>query len=101
MFKLKYLYRAFRYRFRNDPFEIAFIRSIVQKGQICADIGAHKGGYLYWLQAAVGEKGNESFRPCKECARDSDCIRVWKPADRFYLPQPWWSPGQTNSAYGK
>lgn len=64
MFKLKYLYRAFRYRFRNDPFEIAFIRSIVQKGQVCADIGAHKGGYLYWLQAAVGEKGKVyAFEP--------------------------------------
>ncbi len=64
MFILKYWYRAFRYRFRNDRFEIAFIRSQVQKGQVCVDIGAHKGGYLYWLQAAVGKTGKVyAFEP--------------------------------------
>lgn len=64
MFKIKYLYRAFRYRFRNDPFEIAYILLNLKKGQVCADIGAHKGAYLYWMQKVVGETGKVyAFEP--------------------------------------
>ena len=64
MFLIKYLYRAFRYRYRKDKAEIAFLLNHIKKGQICVDIGAHKGGYLYWLQKAVGETGKVyAFEP--------------------------------------
>ncbi len=64
MLKIKYLYRALRYRFRVDTFEIAFLRKHITTGQTCVDIGAHKGGYLYWMQRAVGQQGKVfAFEP--------------------------------------
>ena len=54
---LKLLYRALRYRYRIDPHEIRFILQRLQSGQIAVDVGAHKGGYLYWMQRQVGRQG--------------------------------------------
>ena len=54
---LKLLYRALRYRYRIDPNEIKFIQHRLQRGQVAVDVGAHKGGYLYWLQKMVGQQG--------------------------------------------
>jgi FkbM family methyltransferase len=55
--KLKYLYRAYRYRFRVDPAEIRFVRQTLQPGQVAVDIGCHKGAYTYWMRRRVGPGG--------------------------------------------
>src|SRR5262245_12510548 len=55
--RLKYLYRAYRYRFRVDPAEIRFVRQSLQPGQVAVDIGCHKGAYTYWMRRRVGPSG--------------------------------------------
>ncbi len=55
--RLKYLYRAYRYRFRVDPAEIRFVRKSLQPGQVAVDIGCHKGAYTYWMRRRVGPSG--------------------------------------------
>lgn len=51
------VWRAWRYRLRVEPAEIAFVRRTLRPGQHAVDIGAHKGGYLYWMRRAVGPSG--------------------------------------------
>src|SRR6188474_1446364 len=55
--RLKYLYRAYRYRFRYDRAEIRFIRRSLVRGQVAVDIGCHKGAYTYWMRRRVGPSG--------------------------------------------
>ena len=62
--RLRLLYRAYRYRWKNDPAEIAFVRAHVRPGSIALDVGAHKGGYTYWLAHGVGPNGHVyAFEP--------------------------------------
>lgn len=62
--KLKFKFRAFKYRFRNDTSELKYILANVNKNDSVIDIGAHKGAYLYWLRKAVGNNGSiEAFEP--------------------------------------
>ncbi len=61
---MRLIYRAWRYRLRLDPEEIAFLRQTVKPGQLVVDIGAHKGAYSYWLSKAVGPAGRVvAFEP--------------------------------------
>ena len=55
--KLRYLYRAYRYRFRVDPAEIRFVRDSLRAGQVAVDVGCHKGAYTYWMRRQVGPRG--------------------------------------------
>jgi FkbM family methyltransferase len=55
--KLRYLYRAFRYRFRVDPAELRFVGTQLKKGDVAVDIGCHKGAYTYWMRRRVGPTG--------------------------------------------
>jgi FkbM family methyltransferase len=55
--KLRYLYRAYRYRLRVDPAELRFVCSQLRPGQVAADIGCHKGAYTYWMRRRVGPSG--------------------------------------------
>ncbi|HWA10110.1 MAG TPA: FkbM family methyltransferase [Opitutaceae bacterium] len=58
------VYRAYRYRWKNDPAEIAFLRTHVVAGTVALDVGAHKGGYTYWLARGVGARGHvHAFEP--------------------------------------
>lgn len=54
---LKYYFRACRYRYKIDPYEIQYLRKNLTKSSVCVDIGAHKGGYLFWMQKSIKEKG--------------------------------------------
>lgn len=57
-------WRAIRYRYRNDPGGITFLLSAVVKGDTVFDIGAHKGGYLYYLIRKCGKSGKVvAFEP--------------------------------------
>ena len=63
-FKLRYLYRAWRYRLKLDPAEIKAILVNLAPGDVAIDIGAHKGAYTYWLQKRVSDSGRVvAFEP--------------------------------------
>jgi FkbM family methyltransferase len=55
--KLRYLYRAYRYRLRVDPAELRFVCSQLKAGDVAADVGCHKGAYTYWMRHRVGRSG--------------------------------------------
>ncbi len=55
--RLRYLYRAYRYRFRVDRAELRFVRESLQLGQVAVDVGCHKGAYTYWMRRRVGSNG--------------------------------------------
>lgn len=62
--KIKYLYRAWKYRYLNDRAELSYLTQNVHYGDSVLDIGAHKGGYLYWLSKSVGKTGEViAFEP--------------------------------------
>jgi FkbM family methyltransferase len=61
--------RALRYRWRLNPAEVAALRGALRPGDTALDIGAHKGGFLYWLQARVGPAGRViAFEPQPDLA---------------------------------
>ncbi len=55
--KARYLYRAFKARYRDQRFEFRAILSVLRRGDVAVDVGAHKGAYMYWLRKAVGAEG--------------------------------------------
>jgi len=55
--QLKLVFRAWRYRLKLDRDEIKFLRSFLKPGDVVVDIGAHKGAYAYWMNRAVGRRG--------------------------------------------
>jgi len=62
--KIRYLYRAYRYRYRVDPAELRFVCAHLQRGQLAVDIGCHKGAYTYWMRRRVGPTGGVfAFEP--------------------------------------
>lgn len=64
--KSKLFYRANNYRYRLDRGGIAFIRSEINSGDTVMDIGAHKGGYLYFMRQKTGSTGRIfAFEPQK------------------------------------
>jgi FkbM family methyltransferase len=82
MKQLRYLWRAYDYRFRKNRSEIAFLRERIRPGNVVVDVGAHKGGYLYWLQRLVGATGSVyAFEPQPALARylkDVVAARGWR-----------------------
>jgi FkbM family methyltransferase len=57
MEKLRWIYRAWRYRLKLEKQEITTLLSLLGPGDIAVDIGAHKGAYTYWMLKQVGEAG--------------------------------------------
>jgi len=55
--RLRYLYRAYRYRYRVDPAELRFVCQCLSRGQVAVDVGCHKGAYTYWMRRRVGPGG--------------------------------------------
>jgi FkbM family methyltransferase len=55
--KWRFLYRAFKARYRDQRHEIKVALHFLRPGVVAADIGANKGAYLYWLRKAVGAGG--------------------------------------------
>lgn len=67
--RMRFLYRAWRYRFRVEPAEIRFLRQQLHDGEVAVDVGAHKGAYTWWMQRAVGPRGRVfAFEPQPELA---------------------------------
>jgi FkbM family methyltransferase len=72
-FHLDFYYRAWRYRLRVEPAEIAWVRSALSPGALAVDAGAHKGAFTYWMAQAVGEGGQVlAFEPQPELAARLD-----------------------------
>ena len=62
--KFKLTHRALKYENRDDIGGIAYINNAVKEGNTVLDIGAHKGGYLYFMQKLVGKEGQvHAFEP--------------------------------------
>lgn len=62
--KIKFLYRAMKYRHKDDIPELQYIIQSINQGDSVLDIGTHKGGYLHWLRKAVGNSGTvTAFEP--------------------------------------
>jgi FkbM family methyltransferase len=62
--KLSLLFRAWRYRYKLDRAEIRYLLQQLKPGDVAVDIGAHKGGYSYWMLQAVGQSGRVfAFEP--------------------------------------
>jgi FkbM family methyltransferase len=62
--KPRFLYRAYRARYRDQRLEILTALSCLKPGDVAVDVGAHKGAYLYWLRTAVGAQGKVfAFEP--------------------------------------
>jgi FkbM family methyltransferase len=57
MKRLRYLWRAFNYRRRVNRQEIEFLAGRIRAGDAVVDVGAHKGGFLYWLRHYVAAPG--------------------------------------------
>ena len=51
------LIRAWIYRARENSKEISFILANAKKGDTLLDIGANKGGFLYWMVQKAGREG--------------------------------------------
>jgi FkbM family methyltransferase len=62
--KPRFLYRAFRARYRDQRSEIEAALRAVRAGDTAVDVGANKGAYLYWLRRGVGTSGKVvAFEP--------------------------------------
>ncbi len=67
--RLRWRARAIKYARRIDPCEIRFMRKALKPGELAIDIGAHKGGYVYWMQKAVTSSGKVlAFEPQSKLA---------------------------------
>ena len=51
------IHRAWRYRLKVEPNEVAFLRRHLKRGNRAVDIGAHRGALTYWMLKAVGPAG--------------------------------------------
>jgi FkbM family methyltransferase len=62
--RLKWTYRAWRYRQRLERQEIRLLLRHLAPGDVAVDVGAHKGAYTYWMRRAVGVSGRVyAFEP--------------------------------------
>lgn len=52
--KARFLWRAYRARFRDQSAELAAIRRSLGPDDVACDIGANKGSYLYWMSRWAG-----------------------------------------------
>ena len=64
MDKLRWIYRAWRYRLKLEKQEITCLRRLLRRGDTAVDVGAHKGAYTYWMLRRVGRRGKVyAFEP--------------------------------------
>ena len=62
--KERLVWRANKYRDKEDKGGIAYILRVIKRGDTVMDIGAHKGGYLYFMQHQTGINGKVvAFEP--------------------------------------
>jgi len=65
----RFLFRAFRARYRDQRSEIRALREGLRAGDLAVDVGANKGAYTWWMRRAVGRSGRVvAFEPQPELA---------------------------------
>ncbi|OPL13930.1 MAG: methyltransferase [delta proteobacterium MLS_D] len=65
----RFLWRAFRARYRDEKAELSAIRDYVRPGDTVCDIGANKGAFVWWMSRWVGDRGRvAAFEPQEELA---------------------------------
>lgn len=52
--RLRWFCRAWRYRHRLEPREIELVLQQLSPGDVAVAVGAHKGGYTFWMHRASG-----------------------------------------------
>ena len=74
--KARFLYRAWKARFRGEREEIRALRAALAPGDSAVDVGANKGAYLHWMRQAVGPTGSvHAFEPQPGLARYLETVR--------------------------
>lgn len=63
MIDLKFFYRGWKARFRDQKYEVASIRSALRKDDIAVDVGCNKGSYLWAMSSAVPNGKVVAFEP--------------------------------------
>jgi FkbM family methyltransferase len=64
MERLKWFYRAWRYRLKVEKREIGTLLEHLGGGDTAVDVGAHKGAFTYWMRERVGPRGRVfAFEP--------------------------------------
>jgi FkbM family methyltransferase len=72
----RFLYRAWKARFRGERGEIRALLGRLGPGDVAVDVGANKGAYLYWMRRAVGPSGSViAFEPQPGLARYLEDMR--------------------------
>ncbi len=72
----RFLYRAWKARFRGERGEIRALLARLGPGDAAVDVGANKGAYLYWMRRAVGPGGSIfAFEPQPGLARYLESVR--------------------------
>lgn len=66
--KARFLYRAYRARYRDESAELAAIRPSVRPDETICDIGANKGSYLYWMSRWAPRGRVVAFEPQERLA---------------------------------
>jgi FkbM family methyltransferase len=66
---IRFRLRALKARFRDQRAEFEIIRRHLRSGDIACDIGANKGGFVYWLSCWVGDGRVVAFEPQPQFAR--------------------------------
>ncbi len=75
--KARFLYRAWKARYRTERAEIRAVLAELAPGEVAADVGANKGAYLYWMRRAVGATGRVfAFEPQPGLARYLEASRA-------------------------
>ena len=75
--KARFLYRAWKARFRGERGEIRALLDRLAPGDAAVDVGANKGAYLYWMRRAVGPGGSViAFEPQPGLARYLEDMRA-------------------------
>ena len=81
MKRLRYLWRALHYRFRQNRKEIEYLQKRIRPGDTVVDVGCHKGGFLFWLRRYVTASGKVyAFEPQQSLAwylKDIAMIEGW------------------------
>jgi len=66
---IRFRVRALKARFRDQKAEFDIISRHIRPGDVVCDIGANKGGFIYWLSCWVRHGRVVAFEPQPELAR--------------------------------
>jgi FkbM family methyltransferase len=107
--KLRFIYRAWKARYRDQRCEIAALLAKLKPTDIAVDVGANKGSYLPWLSRAVPAGKVAAFEPqprlaeylkvmCAACSLENVVINAAAVSEAngempLFIPGPDDSPG--------